>query len=110
MALAGERPAAKLSDPRFPLSAKYDPGWILANSVGAHSLWLTELLCRRLDLQPGCAFSTLAAAAPRGRYSWPGSSVCGSGPWSRTLTRQTTGIHADQGRDITFLQLAARRV
>lgn len=51
--LKGEELRAMLTDDRFPLSAKYDPEWILANTVGAHSLWLTEMLCRKLDLRPG---------------------------------------------------------
>jgi len=37
----------------FPLSAKYDPRWVLENQMGPHPLWLTEWLCRDMDLRPG---------------------------------------------------------
>ena len=42
-----------LSD-QFPRSSKYHPEWVVANaSGGANSLWLTEWLAEKLDLQPG---------------------------------------------------------
>lgn len=38
----------------FPLTSKYHPEWIRASvSGGANPLWLTEWLCRSLNLQPG---------------------------------------------------------
>ena len=38
---------------RFPRSSKYHPDWVVANaSGGANSLWLTEWLAEKLDLQP----------------------------------------------------------
>jgi SAM-dependent methyltransferase len=42
-----------LENENFPLSNKYDPQWILANEMGPNALWLTEWLCRDMDLQPG---------------------------------------------------------
>ena len=42
-----------LFDERFPLSNKYDPDWILDNSMGINALWLTEWLCEAIDLKPG---------------------------------------------------------
>ena len=42
-----------LENSRFPLSAKYDPQWIVENSMGPHPLWLMEWLCERMDLKPG---------------------------------------------------------
>ena len=37
---------------RFPLSSKYDPEWVLENEMGPNALWLTEWLCRAMDLAP----------------------------------------------------------
>ena len=37
----------------YPLSSKYDPGWIFENQMGPNALWLTEWLCQEMDLQPG---------------------------------------------------------
>jgi SAM-dependent methyltransferase len=37
----------------FPLSSKYDPAWVLENQMGPNALWLTEWLCRDMDLEPG---------------------------------------------------------
>jgi cyclopropane fatty-acyl-phospholipid synthase-like methyltransferase len=38
---------------RFPLSAKYDPEWVLENEMGPNALWLTERLCEAMELRPG---------------------------------------------------------
>ncbi len=37
----------------YPRSAKYDPAWVFANSVGSQCLWLTESLTQKMDLRPG---------------------------------------------------------
>jgi len=37
----------------FPLSNRYDPGWVIANEMGPNALWLTEWLARNMDLRPG---------------------------------------------------------
>jgi len=37
----------------FPLSAKYDPRWVAENQMGPNALWLTEWLCREMNLRPG---------------------------------------------------------
>ncbi|KKM78051.1 hypothetical protein LCGC14_1363820 [marine sediment metagenome] len=42
-----------LANENFPLSSKYDPQWVLANEMGPNALWLTEWLCRDMDLRPG---------------------------------------------------------
>lgn len=34
-----------LYNERFPFSNKYDHNWILDNSIGPNTLWLTEWLC-----------------------------------------------------------------
>ena len=38
---------------KFPLSSKYDPEWIVQNSMGPNVLWLTEWLCQEMELKPG---------------------------------------------------------
>lgn len=43
-----------LAADRFPLSAQYNPEWVLKSaSGGANALWLTEWLSSVLDLRPG---------------------------------------------------------
>lgn len=37
---------------RFPLPNKYDPNWVLDNSMEINALWLTEWLCKTIDLKP----------------------------------------------------------
>lgn len=37
----------------FPLSAKYDPAWVIDNMMGPNALWLTESLSQVMDLKPG---------------------------------------------------------
>jgi ubiquinone/menaquinone biosynthesis C-methylase UbiE len=43
----------KMKNPMYPLSAKYDPQWIISNQMGSHCLWLTESLTKSMDLKPG---------------------------------------------------------
>lgn len=50
---AAARLRALLCREDFPLAAKYDPEWVLANEMGPNVLWLTEVLCRRVALKPG---------------------------------------------------------
>ena len=38
---------------QFPLSASYDPDWVLENQMGPNVLWLTEALSQVMALQPG---------------------------------------------------------
>lgn len=42
-----------LANERFPLSAKYDPRWVVENQMGPNALWLTEWLCEEMQLAPG---------------------------------------------------------
>ena len=53
MSLSKEQLAAMLQTEEFPLSSKYDPEWVLENQMGPSALWLTEWLCRDMDLEPG---------------------------------------------------------
>lgn len=43
----------RLTRPRFPRSAGYDPHQMIDNWMGPNALWLMEWLCSALDLQPG---------------------------------------------------------
>lgn len=45
--------AARLTQGRYPRSAKYNPHWPLANLMGPNVLWLTEALTQAMDLRPG---------------------------------------------------------
>ncbi len=42
-----------LIKPEFPLSAKYDPDWMLDNQMGPNAVWLMEWLAGALTLRPG---------------------------------------------------------
>lgn len=42
-----------LARPEFPRSGPYDPQWVLDNQMGPHPLWLTEWLCRNMNLKKG---------------------------------------------------------
>ena len=38
---------------QFPLSAQYDPEWMIENEMGPSSVWLTEYLTQAMELKPG---------------------------------------------------------
>ena len=42
-----------LENKKYPLSAKYDPQWVIENEMGPSALWLTEWLCCNMDIRPG---------------------------------------------------------
>ena len=48
-----ENLAKLLHNDDFPLCAKYDPQWVVQNQMGPNALWLTEWLCRDMNLKPG---------------------------------------------------------
>jgi SAM-dependent methyltransferase len=41
-----------MRDENYPLSLKYDPDWIIANSMGSHCLWLQEALIQAMSIKP----------------------------------------------------------
>jgi cyclopropane fatty-acyl-phospholipid synthase-like methyltransferase len=41
-----------LYNDKFPRSNKYDEDWIINNAMGINPLWLTEWVCKNLDLKP----------------------------------------------------------
>ena len=79
MPLSPAKLSARTTRPEFPLSAKYDPHWILDNHMGPNVLWLTEILTQKLDLHPsmkvldlGCgkALSSIFLAREFGVQVW----------------------------------------
>lgn len=58
---------------RYPLSAKYDPAWVLGLDMGPHPLWQLEDLMSDLDLNPGATVLDLG---------------CGKGATSVFLARE----------------------
>jgi len=42
-----------LWDEKYPLSSKYKSEWVFENQMGPNVLWLTEWLCKALELKPG---------------------------------------------------------
>jgi len=44
---------SKMRLPAFPLSAKYDLGWMVENEMGPSSVWLAEFLLGAMRLEPG---------------------------------------------------------
>ena len=52
MNISKEELAEMLRLDAFPLSAKYDPEWMLANEMGPNALWLTEWLCGAMSFEP----------------------------------------------------------
>ena len=53
MKLTKEQLKEMLTLEQFPLSAKYDPQWVLENEMGPSALWLMEWLSEAMDLKPG---------------------------------------------------------
>jgi SAM-dependent methyltransferase len=45
--------ANPLARPEFPLSSRYDPGWVMEHQMGPNALWLAEWLCAAMRLEPG---------------------------------------------------------
>jgi len=62
---------------QFPLLNKYDPMWVLNNSMEPHPLWQTEYLLQAFDLKPGMRVLDLA---------------CGKGMTSVFLAKEF-GVH-----------------
>lgn len=53
MPLTKEELRRALTLERFPLSAKYDPKWMIVNDMGPSSVWLAEYLVEAMELRPG---------------------------------------------------------
>ena len=53
MPLSKKQLSALLDQEQYPLSAKYDPDWVIDNEMGPNVLWLTEELCQHMKLEPG---------------------------------------------------------
>ena len=93
----------------FPLSNKYDPDWVLENEMGPNALWLTEWLCRNMDLKQGMrvldmgcgrALSSIFLAKEYGVQVWANDLwISATDNWRRIceadLQDQIFPIHAD---------------
>jgi cyclopropane fatty-acyl-phospholipid synthase-like methyltransferase len=55
--------AERLTLPRYPRSAAYDPAWVMANVMGPQPLWLTEWLTGAMRLEPGMRVLDLGCGA-----------------------------------------------
>lgn len=55
--------AERLTLPRYPRSAAYDPAWVMANVMGPHPLWLAEWLTGAMRLEPGMRVLDLGCGA-----------------------------------------------
>ena len=53
MKISNKQLAEMLRNDRFPLSLKYDPGWVVENQMGPNALWLTEWLSEKMNLRSG---------------------------------------------------------
>ena len=70
-----------LDKPEFPRSAKYDPAWMAAGSMGPNAVWLVEWLAQAMQLRPdmrvldlGCgkALTSIFLAKEFGVRVWAG--------------------------------------
>ena len=89
-----------LQNQQFPLSAKYDPRWIMENEMGPHVLWLTESLCgvvtieensRVLDLGCGKALSSIFLAKEFNAQIWATDLWIGASENSRRIEEAGVG-------------------
>lgn len=106
-----------LYDEAFPLSSKYDPAWVYANEMGPNVLWLTELLCRAMDIRSGMrvldmgcgkALSSIFLAKESGVEVWATDLWIGATEnWRRVreagVEKQVFPIHAD-ARSLPFAE------
>ena len=74
---------------RFPRSSEYDMEWVFKNEMGPNVLWITELLCEKMDLKPGMRVLDLGCGTGMSSVSRCGPPTCGS-----NLLKTTT----DSGR------------
>ena len=93
----------------FPLSAKYDPEWVVLNQMGPSALWLTEWLCERMELAPrmrvldmgcGMAMSSVFLAREFGVQVWANDLwISASDNWKRIrdagVENRVFPIHAE---------------
>jgi len=109
MNISKDRMAQLLVNDRYPLSAKYDPEWVLKGWMGPNVLWLTEWLCEKMDLKPGMrvldmgcgkALSSVFLAREFGVQVWANDLwVSATENWQRIkevgLENQIFPIHAE---------------
>lgn len=98
-----------LKNDRFPLSAKYDPEWVLKGWMGPNVLWLTEWLGEKMELKPGMrvldmgcgkALSSVFLAKEYGVQVWANDLwISAAENWQRIreagLEKQVYPVHAE---------------
>lgn len=109
MKLSKEQIYEIMNNERYPLTLKYNPEWIIENSMGSHCLWLQEALTqamhiksgiRILDIGCGKAISSIFLAKEFGAQVWAADLwVSPSDNWKRIcemdMDNQVFPVHAD---------------
>jgi ubiquinone/menaquinone biosynthesis C-methylase UbiE len=109
MKLSKEQIYQIMNNEDYPLSLKYDPDWIIENSMGSHCLWLQESLShlmhitpniRILDMGCGKAISSIFLAKEYGAQIWATDLwISASDNWKRicemNVEDKVFPIHAD---------------
>jgi hypothetical protein len=79
-----------LADPRYPRTARYDPGWQVSLDMGCPTLWLLESLLAD-NFPEGEGYQTYLR-------------------WERIIQYEEKIAQDDGGRHITFARLVARKI
>ena len=109
MDISKDQLAEMLKTKEFPRSAKHDPVWVVENQMGPSALWLTEWLCRVMNLSPGMrvldmgcgkALSSIFLAREFGVQVWANDLwIPASDNWTRIqeagLSDRVFPIHAE---------------
>ena len=88
MAMSKEELEKMVSNESFPLSSKYDTQWAVENQMGPNALWLTEWLCRDMELKPG--MRVLDMGCGKGMSSVFLAKECGVQVWANDLWIEAT--------------------
>lgn len=97
-----------LEHAEYPLSSKYDAGWLLGCDMGPNPLWLLEDLARDLDLTPG--MKVLDLGSGKGATSVFLTKEYGVQVWAADLwidPSDAAANFASQGVDVTALKAEA---
>lgn len=87
---------------QFPLSSRYDMGWLVKNEMGPCSVWLAEFLTISMDLKPGMrvldlgcgkALSSIFLAQEFGVQVWATDLwIQASDNWARIVEAKAEGL------------------
>jgi len=98
----------ELKRAEYPLSSKYDAGWLLDCDMGPNPLWLLEDLARDLDLRPG--MKVLDLGSGKGATSVFLAKEFGVQVWAADLWVDPSDAAANfaaQGVEVTALKAEA---